>query len=203
MKNILAISAHPDDIEYGCGGTLIKEIKAGSNIFLFITTSGEQGGASKTRIREQKKSAQILGVKKIFWGNFKDTQIPINRKLIGVIDNLIKKISPDEVYVNYPEDSHQDHRALSQGAISATRYIKRVLFYETYTTLNFQPNIFVDIKDVLKQKLESLKTHQSQISKPYPTGLDTLESAKSIANYRGFQAKVKYAEGFKALRFLK
>jgi len=78
-----------------------------------------------------------------------------------------------------------------------------VLFYEAYTSLNFQPDIFVDIERILKRKIQSLEAHRSQISKSYPTGLDTLESVKSIATYRGFQAKVKYAEGFKALRFLK
>lgn len=203
MKNILAIGAHPDDVEYGCGGALIKEAKAGNNLFLFIATTGEQAGSSRTRIKEQKEAAQILGVKKIFWGNFKDTRIPNDKRLVEVIDRIIKRIEPEEIYVNDLNDSHQDHRALAQGVVAASRYSKRVLFYESYTTLDFQPYIFVDIEDVLKQKLKSLKAHQSQITRPYPTGLDTLESAKSMANYRGFQGKVKYAEGFRALRFLK
>lgn len=203
MKNILAIGAHPDDIEYGCGATLIKEIKADNTVYLFVATGGEGGGEAGIRRKEQEEAGKILGVKKIFWGNFKDTQIPVDAKLISKLDEIIKEVKPDEIYVNYPEDSHQDHRALAQAVISAARYTKRVLFYESYTTLDFQPDIFVDIEAVLAQKLDSLKAHDSQINKSYPTGLDILESARSIANYRGFQAKVKYAEGFKALRFLK
>jgi LmbE family N-acetylglucosaminyl deacetylase len=113
------------------------------------------------------------------------------------------QVNPDEVYVNYPDDTHQDHRALAKSVIAATRYIKRVLFYEDYTACNFEPDIFVDIEDALEKKVKLLEIYASQVDKVYPTRLDIIESARSIASFRGFQGKIKYAEGLKSLRYLK
>ncbi len=200
--NILAIGAHPDDIEYGCGGTLVKYVKEKHNVYFLVLTMGEEGGDAKVRKEEQEKVGRLLGVKEIFWGGFQDTKIPVTKETISVIEKVIEKIRPEEVYVNYFDDTHQDHRFLSNCVIAATRYITKVLFYEDYTVCNFEPNIFVDIGDVLEEKIELLKTHNSQVSKEYPTGLDMIGSVRAIANFRGFQGKVKYAEGFKALRYL-
>jgi LmbE family N-acetylglucosaminyl deacetylase len=200
---ILAIGAHPDDIEYGCGGMLLKYVKSGHDLFLLVMTEGEVGGDGVVRKTEQEVAAEILHAQKVFWGGFRDTEIPVDKKTISVIEHAIDTANPDEVYVNYYDDTHQDHRTLAHCVISATRYVKRVLFYEDYTTCNFEPNIFIDINDVLEDKVKLMKAHHSQISKCYPTGLDIVESVKAIANFRGFQGKVKYAEGFKAFRFLK
>jgi LmbE family N-acetylglucosaminyl deacetylase len=200
---ILAVGAHPDDIEIGCAGTLKKYAQQGHDVYLYVLTAGSQGGNPKTRKKEQENAARFLGAKKVFWGNFSDTELQPNKKIITSVEEVINEINPDEVYVNYYEDSHQDHRALAQCVISATRYIKRVLFYEDYTSLNFNPDIFVDIKDVLDEKIRVLKAHDSQVSRAYPTGLDMVESIRATANFRGFQGKVEYAEGFKAFRYLK
>lgn len=201
--NILAIGAHPDDIEYGCGGTLIKYARKNHNVYLLVMTGGELGADVSVRKKEQEKAAQLLSAKRIFWGGFRDTHLSQSKEIISFVEKIIKQINPEEVYVNYFEDTHQDHRALAYCVISATRYIKNVLFYEDYTTCDFEPNIFVDIEDVLEKKIDLLRTHHSQVSKSYPTNLDIIESVKAIANFRGFQGKVKYAEGFKTLRFLK
>lgn len=200
--NILATAAHPDDIEYGCGGTLLKDARKGDNVYLMVLTDGSAGGEAAVRRREQEKAAELLQAKKVFWGGFKDTEIPVNKKTISIIEEVIKEVEPDEVYVNYFDDIHQDHRVLAKCVISATRYIKKVLFYEGYTTCNFEPDVFVDIEDVLDDKIRLLEVYKSQISKSNPISLDIIESARAVANFRGFQGKVKYAEGFKALRFL-
>jgi LmbE family N-acetylglucosaminyl deacetylase len=86
--------------------------------------------------------------------------------------------------------------------VTACRYIRRVLFYHDYTTLDFLPDTFVDITDVLKKKQQLLALHKSQVLKKYPTGLDMLENVSARASYYGFLAKIKYAEGFKPLRNL-
>lgn len=201
--NILAIGAHPDDIELGCAGTLIKYAKGGHDVYLYVITEGREGGDSSVRRQEQEEAAKRMGATELIWGGYDDTKLTVSKEAIGRIDDIVKRVKPDEVYVNHPDDSHQDHRALAQCVISATRYIKRVLFYEDYTAMNFEPDIFVDIKEVLDEKIHVLKAHDSQVSRDYPTGLNMIESIKAIANFRGFQGKVKYAEGFKALRYLK
>ena len=155
------------------------------------------------RRKEQEEASRRMGVRGFFWGDYKDTELLVDKEIITEIEKVVEEVKPDEVYVNYYDDSHQDHRALAQCVISATRYIKRVLFYEDYTSLNFEPDIFVDIKNVLEEKIDVLRAHHSQVTRDYPTELNMLESVQAIASFRGFQGKVKYAEGFKALRYLK
>lgn len=200
---ILALGAHPDDIEYGCGGTFLKFARKGMDIYFMVLTKGEFGGDPKTREKEQEEAMKLLGVKKIFWGGYIDTELPSERIVITKIDEVIEEVKPDEVYVNYIEDIHQDHRMLAECTLAATRYVKRVFFYEDYTSINFEPDIFVDIEDVLEEKQKLIQVYSSQVDKAYPTKLDMVESVKAIANFRGFQGKVKYAEGFKAFRFLR
>jgi len=201
--NILAIGPHPDDIEIGCGGTLIKYSQAGHAIFLMILTDGSFGGDFSVRKAEQEESAKFLKAQGLFWGGYRDTELSISRELIVKIDKVIEQCQPDVVFINFWADVHQDHRAAAQAAVSATRYIKEVLFYEVPSTQHFEPDIFVDIEDVLEKKLELLKVHSSQVDRTKVENLTILESARSCANFRGFQGRVKYAEGFKAVRLLR
>lgn len=201
--NVLAIGAHPDDIEFGCGGALIKYAKCGQKVYLFVLTDGSFGGDPEQRRSEQNEAARFIPAQDVFWGNFRDTELMENRELIHKIEEVLGVVRPDLVFLNAPEDGHQDHRAIALAGISATRYIKEVLFYEVPTTQHFEPTIFVDIQDVLEKKLELLRLHSSQVDKTKVQNLTILESVQSCANFRGFQGRVKYAEGFKALRMLR
>ncbi|GBD95182.1 MAG TPA: PIG-L family deacetylase [Nitrospirae bacterium] len=201
--NILAIGAHPDDIEFGCGGTLIKYARKGHNVFLLVLTMGSVGGDPGLRKREQEEAVKFMKARRVFWGNFQDTEIPLSKELISVIEDAVNEAKPHTVFFNYLDDIHQDHRILAQAAVSATRYLKEVLYYEVPTTQNFEPDVFVNITDALDKKLELLKLHASQVDKTRVEDLTILESARSCANFRGYQGRVKYAEGFKALRILK
>jgi LmbE family N-acetylglucosaminyl deacetylase len=199
--NILAIGAHPDDIEIGCGGTLAKYADYEHNIFLYIATCGTAGGNGTVRKKEQEKAAEILKAKEIFWGDYIDTEIEIHKEAIMKIENVIKKIKPDSIFVNFPDDTHQDHRHIAAITNSATRYVRNVLFYETPTTQNFVPNVFVDISGkYLKSKFKLLKAHESQVDRTNIAGISILEVANSTAHFRGFQARVAYAEAFHSLR---
>lgn len=201
--NILAVGAHPDDIEFGCGGTLLKYSRQGHSIYLLVLTDGGFGGDPQVRKKEQAEAADFLRAKELFWGGSKDTELFDNRESILKIDTIVRQIMPDIVFLNYYDDVHQDHRAAAQAGISATRYTREVLFYEVPTTQRFEPDIFIDIKDVLDKKLQLLKLHASQVDKTRVENLTILESAQSCANFRGFQGRVKFAEGFKALRILR
>ena len=198
--NLLAIGSHPDDIEFGCSGTLIKYRLKGDRIYLMVMTSGGLSGKPDLRRKEQIISQKIMGAKELIWGGHKDTKLEMNLELIQQIEKAIKKIEPTFIFVNYPEDTHQDHRHLAQATISATRYTRNVLFYEVPTTVNFTPNVFVDIMPTFNSKIECLKAHTSQIMKTGIEELSILNMALANAHFRGTQARVKYAEGFVSQR---
>jgi LmbE family N-acetylglucosaminyl deacetylase len=198
--NILAIGAHPDDIEFGCGGALIKYTQKGHRLFLLVMTGGGLGGSPSVRTQEQKAAGKILGVEKIYWGGYEDTHLVVDIALIDKIEAVIAEVKPDFIFCNFPDDTHQDHRHLAQAIMSATRYIRNVLFFEGPTTQNFNPQVFVDISDTLDRKVESLKAHHSQVMKTNIEDLSIIEVARSSANFRGIQGRVKYAEAFHSLR---
>ena len=198
--NILAIGAHPDDIEYGCAGTMIKYAERGHHIFLMVLTSGQEGGSTEIRQQEQETAAEIMKVQKVFWGNYHDTQLPLNKELIEKIEEVLGEVKPDLILVNYGDDTHQDHRILTQATMSATRYVRNVLFFEGPTTQNFNPQVFVDISDTLERKFKVLEAHSSQVMKTNIEDMSIVELAQANATFRGIQGRVKFAEAFAPLR---
>jgi LmbE family N-acetylglucosaminyl deacetylase len=197
---ILAVGAHPDDIEFGCGGALVKYAQKGHGVYLLVMTGGGLGGSSAVRTEEQKVSGQILGAEKVFWGGYEDTHLVVDVDLIGKLEAVIAEVKPDFIFCNFPDDTHQDHRHLAQAIMSATRYIRNVLFFEGPTTQNFNPQVFVDISDTLDKKVEALQAHHSQVMKTNIEDLSIVEVARSSANFRGIQGRVKFAEAFHSLR---
>ncbi len=198
--NILAVGAHPDDIEFGCGGALVKYAQKGHKVYLLVMTGGGLGGSSAVRTEEQKASGKILGAEKIYWGGYEDTHLVVDVDLIGKLEDVIAEVKPDFIFCNFPDDTHQDHRHLAQAIMSATRYIRNVLFFEGPTTQNFNPQVFVDISDTLDKKVEALQAHHSQVMKTNIEDLSIVEVARSSANFRGIQGRVKFAEAFHSLR---
>jgi len=198
--NILAIGAHPDDIEYGCAATLIKYAERDHRIHLMVLTGGEEGGESEVRHQEQNAAAEIIGAKEVFWGGYRDTQMPLNKELIDKIEEVLVDVEPDLILVNYGDDTHQDHRVLTEATMSATRYVRNVLFFEVPTTQNFNPQVFVDISDTLERKFQVLKAHESQVMKTNIENMSIVELASANATFRGIQGRVKFAEAFAPLR---
>jgi len=197
---VLALGAHPDDIEAGCGGTLIKYARNGHRVFQMVMTAGEQGGRAAVRRREQQQAAKHLRVEKTFWGGYRDTEVPAGQGLIQKIERVVREVDPHFIFVHYHDDTHQDHRNLAVGTITATRYTRNVLFYEGPTTQNFSPTVFVDIDPVLEDKVDALEAHRSQVMKTNIEGLTIVDIIRSSAHFRGIQGRVKNAEAFAPLR---
>jgi LmbE family N-acetylglucosaminyl deacetylase len=200
--NVLAVGSHPDDIEYGCGGSLLRLARAGSDVYLFIATCGEEGGEGAVRRAEQEASSGLLGAKDLVWGGYRDTELSLKNDLIARIESVVRELEPALIFGHAPQDTHQDHRALADATLSATRYTRNVLLYEVPTTQDFMPTLFVDIRETLEPKLAALEAHRSQVGKTNIEDLDILTIARSNAHFRGIQARLKYAEGFLPVRYV-
>ena len=200
--NVLALGAHPDDVEYGCGGMLTKYAERGHDVYLWVASDGSLGGDGIVRRQEQADSALVMGAREVLWGEYPDTEIPLNRELIVSLEQVLRKVQPRMIFVNYPDDTHQDHRNLAQGTLSATRYVPNFLFYEGPTAQNFTPNCFTDVEKVLDKKLACLEAHRSQVPKTNIEGLTILELAVTTATYRSIQGRLKFAVALQSLRLL-
>ena len=204
-RTILAIGAHPDDIEMGCGGTLAKLKKDGAEIYTAIMTKCEDECTKKdsdTRIKEYYAAVKILGVKKAFAFDFPNRHLPKHEiDITDEFSRLQEQIKPDLIFCPYLDDSHQDHSAVARSAVRSFRKDESIIQYEIlrYGSHTFTPNLFVDITKYMPIKLKMLACHASQ--KERRAYFDE-ESFKGLARTRGAQAGYDYAEGFVIYKML-
>lgn len=210
---VLAVGAHPDDIEIGCGGTLVLFKRKGHEVYILILTRGEASGDPTVREKECRKAASILGADELIFGNLQDTKITDGIETIMAIENVINQIKPDIIFTHSYKDGHQDHRNTGMAALSAARNSKKVLLYESPAALReFCPQVFVDISTTFDVKLKALEMFGSQASKVYFKGSNMLDHVRNfpyvsnavegLARFRGFQAGVTFAEAFEVGKFL-
>jgi bacillithiol biosynthesis deacetylase BshB1 len=226
--NLLAIGVHPDDVELGCTGTLLKHVSLGQNIGILHLTQGELGtrGSKETRLQEAGEAARILGATLLdnlefadgFFQNDKAHQL----KLIEVI----RARKPDIVLANALDDRHPDHgRAgwlveeacfLSGLRMIATKSGEKLqdawrpkAIYHYIQSYDRRPDIVVDISDFLEKKMEAIRAYKSQFydpnSKEPATFISTpefIELVKARALEHGQSIGVKYGEGFNVRRQL-
>jgi LmbE family N-acetylglucosaminyl deacetylase len=196
---VLAVGAHPDDIELGCAGALMRHVAAGDEVTMLVMTTGDRGPqGARSRISEQKEAARVIGAE-LVWGHFDDGMIPAGRDSVAVVDAAVRDLQADVVYVHAPNDSHQDHVATSTAAAAAARRSARILYYQSPSTTLFEPTVFVDVEDTVKGKLDSLRAHWSQVTQcPFVD----LEAVEAGVRYWGSRARITYAEPFETPRFV-
>jgi LmbE family N-acetylglucosaminyl deacetylase len=196
--NVLAIGSHPDDIELGCGGALLRHVARGDRVTLLVMTTGQRGATTISRVSEQQEAARVLGTI-IRWGGFDDGAIPDGAATIEVVDEAVAATDAHVMYTHAPHDTHQDHRAVAVASLAAARRMQVVLYYETPSTQFFEPSVYVDISDVLDEKLKALRAHGSQVLRDGPVDVDAIEAE---ARFRGSQGRVRFAEAFETPRFV-
>ena len=197
--NVLAIGAHPDDVELGCGGALLRHARRGDHVSILVLTRGERGTfGNASRINEQQRAARLLGAS-LHWGGFQDGAVPTDVSAIDVIDRALAVAKAEVVYTHAQSDTHQDHRAAAVASVAAARRVPTVMFYETPSTQQFQPAVFIDIETTLDHKLELLRAHDSQVTRDGPVDVETLVAQ---ARFRGSQSRLHHAEGFETSRFV-
>jgi LmbE family N-acetylglucosaminyl deacetylase len=194
---VLAVGAHPDDVELGCAGALLRHAARGDQVWILVMTDGERGIVpDMSRRAEQCTAARALGAE-LIWGGFHDGFVPDGPESISVIDDALERSGAQILYTHAPDDTHQDHRATAAASLAAGRRLPTILQYETPSTRHFDPTVFVDIGESVQQKLAAIRSHMSQVLRDGPVDLDVLEAQ---ARFRGFQGRVTAAEAFEAAR---
>lgn len=195
VKTILALGAHPDDLELGCGATLAKLAAQDVGITAVIFSDGSHGTDSQhDRAEETRRALDALGVQTIIQHSFPDTRLhECLNDLIAAIETHVAQIAPDRVYTMFDGDRHQDHRTVYQASAVACRGVRQILAYETPSSYpNFVPTVFEPIDDFIEQKVAALKMHASQGSRLYMHE----EKIRSAAHFRGVQVDLGQTEGF-------
>ncbi len=202
MRRVLAIGAHPDDIELGCGATLLAHRAAGDLVTMLVMTGGENGpvgsGSGSSRRHEQERAATILGAQ-LRWGGLLDCALTVDFATISIVELAIEETQAELVYVHAPDDSHQDHRAVTAAALSAARRLSRVMHYQSPSTLSFTPTVFVDVTAELSGKLAALGAHAAQVEQSAMVDPDAVVAS---ARHWGAQARIGYAEAFAPTRMV-
>jgi LmbE family N-acetylglucosaminyl deacetylase len=199
--SILALGAHPDDIELGCGGSLLNASRAGHEISAVIFSRGRRGTlAPSDRASETRSALLKIGISNVHIYDFEDTQLWRRvTDLISVIEKHVSDFKPFRVYTMFKDDRHQDHRAVYEATMVACRDVKQVLGYETPSSYpNFRPTVFSDISDELESKISALHCHSSQGDRIYMQE----EKVRAAAIFRGAQINIGPCEGFIAYKLV-
>jgi LmbE family N-acetylglucosaminyl deacetylase len=216
---VLAIGAHPDDIELACSGTLEKCVKRGDTVIVCHVSSGNLGHVvippdelQVIRANEAKRVGAMAGIE-VIWGGFHDLDIYDNTKEArDKIVDVIKYANPDFIITHSPNDYMPDHTAVSKLVFDATfaasvphymdgqgeaAALTPLYYMDTLAGVNFQPTEYVDISDTIDLKLEMLECHVSQMKWMRDhDNIDFAEFVKTCARFRGLQSNVQYAEAF-------
>lgn len=203
---VLAVGAHPDDIELGCGAALLRYKVEGHETHGIVFSAGEGGVHNilgingNPRKKEAEKGGRVMKLDSLTVHAFPDTKLGSRQDDIKrVIEEVTRQLHPDVVFTHNRHDLHCDHHAVFLATMEAARRVPTILCYENPNTPpDFQPNCFIDVSLYLEYKVKALKCHSSQTtSRPY------LEQdvVQSLARVRGAQSRLRAAEAFEAIRF--
>ncbi len=220
--NVLAVSCHPDDIEIGCGGTLIRYAKEGHNVTICHCANGNQGHViimpeelGKIRIEEARRGGEMMGAVETITLDVGDLMLDsYNQEVVEKMTNIVRRVNPDVIITHDPDDYMKDHQQVSKLVFDAsfsatvphfapgdapfTHTFAPIFYMDTLAGVNFQPEYYVNITGEIEQKLEALDCHESQIKWMRDhDNVDFLDMVRTCSKYRGYQCGVPYAEGFK------
>jgi bacillithiol biosynthesis deacetylase BshB1 len=219
---VLAIGAHPDDLEILCAGTLARYVQQGHQVFMAHVCRGDKGHteishAKLGSIREQEahRAAGVLGAEAMSL-DIPDCELFVNDDTMRRMSDLIRTAQPDLIITHHPADYHGDHNAVTKlvldASFSATLpyYITAhsahaitppIFFMDTLAGIDFTPTEYVDITDTLELKKQAMRQHESQftwLEEHHETDILTLIETR--ARFRGLQCGAQYAEGFRSMR---
>ncbi|MCL2853906.1 MAG: PIG-L family deacetylase [Defluviitaleaceae bacterium] len=203
MIDLLAVTAHPDDLEVCAGGLFLKAKKEGKKTGLIIFTRGESGGYAEqsTREHEAAEGARLLGLDYFKHLNFNDAGVYFGEETVNTLVPLLRECSPKILLTLHKDDYHPDHVAVSRTVDAATFVAglrkhskdntdwkpKELMYFSAdYRTNKSKPDILINIEDVIEERNKCCDAHTSQGVTPH---------AIKAAEYLGRLARCKYAEG--------
>jgi LmbE family N-acetylglucosaminyl deacetylase len=216
---VLAVGAHPDDLEILCAGTLVRFVAEGHDVVMCHATKGDRGSFVHTseemagiRAAEARRAAEIAGAAYVSLG-FRDTEVdashPEQRRI--VVD-LVRDVRPELIITHHPVDYMSDHNELSKLVFDCSFHatvpllettkphhdvVAPIYYMETLMGVGFQPAEYVDVSGVIDTKVAMLEAHSSQVTWLRDhDGVDIVEQMKTTTRFRGQQCGVEYAEGF-------
>jgi LmbE family N-acetylglucosaminyl deacetylase len=224
ITRAMAVFAHPDDAEFGCGGTVAKWVSEGIEVVYVVATDGSKGSADPAmspeqliamRRQEQRKAADVLGVKDIVFLGYPDGYLEHTLALRKDIARAIRQFRPQRLIAMTPYRSfsinsylnHPDHLAVGDATLAAVYPTARdrltfpellaeglepYAVHEVYVTGTDTPDTWVDITETLDKKIEALLQHTSQIRLP-----EVLDRIRTRATETAQGHDMQYAESFK------
>jgi LmbE family N-acetylglucosaminyl deacetylase len=221
MANVLIIAAHPDDELLGAGGTLVKHVDNGYDVYVVIMSEGASSrydDKMKYKLKEAAYSAaNVIGIQDVYFCDMPDQRMD-GMPLLDVVkplERFVEQVNPEIIYVHHPGDVNQDHQVVFNATMIATRpgsgnKIEQILCYETPSSTEwaapfvdkvFTPNVFVNIKDSIERKIEAFKCYDSEVRKsPHPRSVEVL---RNRAKVWGSKVGLEYAEAFELVRWIR
>jgi N-acetylglucosamine malate deacetylase 1 len=219
--DVLAISAHPDDVELTCGGTLARLKASGYRFGIIDLTRGEMGtrGTPEIRFAEARRAAEILGADFREPLDLGDGGLPLGRASELKVIDVIRREKPRVVLTPYPDDRHPDHRRAGQLVTDATYYAglrkletahtahrpQQTVYFSTFDP--HDPDFVVDVTPYIETRRAAMRAFESQFHTPgsaEPQTIlsqrDFLDMVESRARQHGALIGVEFGEGFLARR---
>ena len=220
--NVLALAAHPDDLEILCAGTLARFVIAGHRVVMCRAGSGDKGHSTipsselvKLRAREADAAAAVIGAEPLGLGYPDGCMYPDDEDTRNRFVDAIRFAEADVIITHHPDDYMVDHRAVSKLAFDASflatlpylvtahppiAHVPPIYYMDTLAGLGFQPTEWVDITETMQLKRDALAKHLTQadwLQTDTMGNVRPLDFIEIIARFRGLQCAVLYAEAFR------
>lgn len=220
MKKVMFIAVHPDDETLGCGGTILKHKAQGDEIYWLTITNATKDHPFHFSDEFVIMREQLVDKVALAYG-FNETiklDLPTQmlhsidlKDFVVAVDDVIKRIQPNVIYMPFRGDVHSDHRIAFDAIYSCTKsfrkpFIEKIYMLEALSetefspavpSTSFVPNVYVDITEFMDKKMAIMTLYEKEVMpEPYPR---SLSSIKALARVRGSRAGVMYAEAFQLL----
>ncbi len=216
---VLAVGAHPDDLEILCGGTLARFAQDGHEVVMCHVSRGDRGSfvhtseeISRIRSEEAGRAAEICGAEATTLGQSDGDVNAADPEQRRLMIDLVRETQPELIITHHPGDYMGDHNETSKLVFDCSfhatlpllettkpnyRNVTPIYYMDTLMGLGFQPSEYVDVSAVIDTKTAMLEAHQSQLTWLRDhDGVDVVEQMRTVSRFRGLQCGVEYAEGF-------